>query len=214
MVRYAQGDFALRGEFLSQRWERNQRIAGGRLQRSTVPVLLVALPPDPIYGGYPFGLAENFRRAKSEWRSAVSPGPLGPGFAKIRTGAVPPPRLSLPNQRYQRVSAVGATLAAARQAFPLVGGRWLAEGQTDEGDLLACTPSGGRPLGLPPRLPPLRGKLSAARLTDEGAYRISVFFFMDSPSSASHSLGTFPLGGGRLYGRLIAAPTAETHRER
>ena len=57
--------FALRGEFLSQRWERNQRIAGGRLQRSTVPVLLVALPPDPIYGGYPFGLAENFRRAKS-----------------------------------------------------------------------------------------------------------------------------------------------------
>ena len=47
------------GEFLSQRWERNQwprppslapsgqftlRIAGGRLQRSTVPVLLVAHP--------------------------------------------------------------------------------------------------------------------------------------------------------------------------
>ena len=34
---------------------------------------------------------------------------------------------------------------------------------------------------------------------------------MDSPSSASHSLGTFPLGGGRLYGRLIAAPTV--HRK-
>ena len=66
-------------------------------------------------------------------------------------------------------------------------------------------------MGLPPRLPPLRGKLSAARLTDEGAYRISVFFFMDSPSSASHSLGTFPLGGGRLCGRLIAAPTV--HRK-
>ena len=74
MVRYVQGDFAacgrregfaLRGEFLSQRWERNQRIAGGRLQRSTVPVLLVALPPGPHYGDYPFGLAENFRRAKS-----------------------------------------------------------------------------------------------------------------------------------------------------
>ena len=66
-------------------------------------------------------------------------------------------------------------------------------------------------MGLPPRLPPLRGKLSAARLTNEGAYRISVFFFIDSPSSASHSLGTFPLGGGRLYGRLIAAPTV--HRK-
>ena len=74
MVRYVQGDFAacgrregfaLRGEFLSQRWERNQRIAGGRLQRSTVPVLLVALPPGPHYGGYPLGQAESFRRAKS-----------------------------------------------------------------------------------------------------------------------------------------------------
>ena len=80
--------FALRGEFLSQRWERNQRIAGGRLQRSTVPVLLVAhptpsglrpSPPDrgsrprtPVYGGYPLGLAESFRRAKSGARECNS----------------------------------------------------------------------------------------------------------------------------------------------
>ena len=47
------------------------------------------------------GQAESFRRAKSEWRPAVPPGPLGPGFAKIRTGAVPQPRLALPNQRSQ-----------------------------------------------------------------------------------------------------------------
>ena len=44
------GDFALRGEFLSQRWERNQRIAGGRLRMGTdVPIF--ALPPVPHYGG-------------------------------------------------------------------------------------------------------------------------------------------------------------------
>ena len=46
------GGFALRGEFLSQRWERNQRIAGGRLRMDT------ACPyspfPGPHYGGYPF----------------------------------------------------------------------------------------------------------------------------------------------------------------
>ena len=47
------------------------------------------------------GQAEIFRRAKSEWRFVFPLGPLGPGFAKIRTGAIPPPRLGLPNQRYR-----------------------------------------------------------------------------------------------------------------
>ena len=61
----------------------------------------IRLSPDPRYGGYLLEQAESFRRAKSEWRSAVSPGPLGPGFTKIRIGAIPPPRLGLPNQRYR-----------------------------------------------------------------------------------------------------------------
>ena len=36
-------------------------------------------PLDPHYGGHPLRQAESFRRAKSEWRSAVPSGPLGPG---------------------------------------------------------------------------------------------------------------------------------------
>ena len=43
--------FALRGEFLSERSERNQRIAGGRPERPrAVPSAAMALPPDPITG--------------------------------------------------------------------------------------------------------------------------------------------------------------------
>ena len=51
--RFLQGDFA----------------ACGRLQRSTVPVLLVAFPRTPVYGGYPLKRAQPFRR--------VRPGVLG-----------------------------------------------------------------------------------------------------------------------------------------
>ena len=43
---YAEG-FALRGEFLSQRWERNQRIAGGRL-RMSAPRSYSPYPQTPI----------------------------------------------------------------------------------------------------------------------------------------------------------------------
>ena len=96
--------------------------------------LIFALPPDPHYGGYLLGQAENFRRAKMEWLSAIPPGPLGPGFAKIAAVAVPQQRLALPNQHLWCVSAVGAALAAAHRAFPLPGGRWHGEAVTDEGD--------------------------------------------------------------------------------
>ncbi len=44
-ARRASQDFALRGEFLSQRWERNQRIARGGLRWASPPI--VAPPPDP-----------------------------------------------------------------------------------------------------------------------------------------------------------------------
>ena len=45
------------GEFLSQRWERNQRIAGdaadGLRLRFAPPRSIGPLSPDPKYGGYP-----------------------------------------------------------------------------------------------------------------------------------------------------------------
>ena len=85
--RYSQGDFAacgrregfaMRGEFLSKRWERNQRIAGGRLQRSTVPVLLVALPPVPHYGRRPTEKFSNVSGAQNqECLGAFPSGPTG-----------------------------------------------------------------------------------------------------------------------------------------
>ena len=58
------------GEFLSQRWERNQRIAGDAadgLRLRFAPARSIGpLSPDPIYGGYPLKWTEHFRRAKSE----------------------------------------------------------------------------------------------------------------------------------------------------
>ena len=63
------------GEFLSQRWERNQRIAGDAAGANFVRH--VGLPPGPHYGGYPFEQAVHFRRAKSEWVSKFILAPLG-----------------------------------------------------------------------------------------------------------------------------------------
>ena len=79
---------ALRCGLLSHCWESNQRIAGdaadGLRLRCALPRSIGPLSPDPRYGGYPLKWTEHFRRAKSERRSAISPGLLGPGFAKIR----------------------------------------------------------------------------------------------------------------------------------
>ena len=49
------------------------------------------------------GWEENFRRAKSEWLSAISSAPLGAGCSKIVVVAIPPPRLALPSQWYRFV---------------------------------------------------------------------------------------------------------------
>ena len=46
--------FALRGEFLFPRRKRNQNAAGGGLRWASPPI--VAHPPSPIYGGYPYTL--------------------------------------------------------------------------------------------------------------------------------------------------------------
>ena len=61
-----QGNFALRGEFLSARAERNQRAAKGWAQDGrSAPIF--AHPLDPHYGGYPLNIVQPFRRVKSEW---------------------------------------------------------------------------------------------------------------------------------------------------
>ena len=67
-------------------------------------VSIFALPPVPHYGGYPLGQAEHFRRAKSEWQSKFPPAHWGLTLWKISSGAVPQPRLALPNQRSRCVS--------------------------------------------------------------------------------------------------------------
>ena len=115
------------GEFLSQRWERNQwprppslapsgqftlRIAGdaadGLRLRFAPPRSIGPFSPDPKYGGYPLRWAEHFRRAKSEWQSIFTPGHWALSLQKLGPGTVPQLRLSLPNQRARSVFAVGA----------------------------------------------------------------------------------------------------------
>ena len=51
-------------------------------------VLIVAFPRTPLRGTRTCWILQHFRRAKSEWRSEISTGPLGPGLAKIVAGAV------------------------------------------------------------------------------------------------------------------------------
>ena len=113
-------------------------------------MLLVAFPRAPVYGDYPLRQVENFRRAKLGVLGCIPAGPTG-GLSrkKIGTGAILFLRLPLLNQRPGAVPAVGAAPCGRPQAFPLVGGRWLAFGQPDEGGLLAEAISGGSPKGLP-----------------------------------------------------------------
>ena len=155
------------GEFLCPWRQRNQNATGDGSDEHSV--LIVAYPtpsgpsghlpltggvgPGPHYGGSPLGQTENFRRAKMEWLSAIPPGPLGPGFAKIAAAAVPQQCLALPNQCSRFISAVGAAHWAAHQAFPLPGGRWHGEAVTDEGDrqiLISLPPFQGEGAGLGP----------------------------------------------------------------
>ena len=63
------------GEFLFPRRKRNQNAAGGGLRWASPPI--VAPPPDPIYGGYPYTFPQKFRRAKygSGFHSSRATGP-------------------------------------------------------------------------------------------------------------------------------------------
>src|SRR5699024_5808334 len=86
--------------FLSQRWERNQRIAGGRLRMDTA-CPYSPFPRTPVTGVTPCS-GQNISGAQNQECLGAGPsGPLGPGFTKIRTSAVPHLRLSLPSQRSQ-----------------------------------------------------------------------------------------------------------------
>ena len=102
--RSSQGDISppAGGEFLSQRWERNQRIAGGRGRRA-LRAHRTAYPRSPITGVTPLAWrwisgAQNL----SGW-SKFPPGHWALGVQKFRTNAVPQPRLALPSQRSRSV---------------------------------------------------------------------------------------------------------------
>ena len=53
------------GEFLSQRWERNQRIAGDAADGHFVPIGPLT-PGPPLRGTRTCWILQNYRRAKSE----------------------------------------------------------------------------------------------------------------------------------------------------
>ena len=111
------GGFALRGEFLSQRWERNQwprppslapsgqftlRIAGGRGRRA-LRAHRTAYPRSPITGVTPLAWRWIFGAQNLSGLLPFNPGHWALGVQKFRTNAVPQPRLALPNQRSRSV---------------------------------------------------------------------------------------------------------------
>ena len=65
-------------------------------------MLLVAFPRTPVYGGYPLGQAENFRRAKS---GVLERGPVRPHWGPERAeiwdwcGSTAAPAVSEPTSR-------------------------------------------------------------------------------------------------------------------
>ena len=171
--RLLQEGFALRGEFLSQRWESTQwprppslapsgqftlRIAGDAadgLRLRFAPPRSIGLPPYPLcryatsppdrgsrprtpLRGLPLEPGKNFRRAKSEWLSAISSGPLGPGFLEnwswcdsTTAPGVAEPTCLVRNTGYLirplrgHLPLKGKALKTYLPAFPFRG-RWLA----------------------------------------------------------------------------------------
>ena len=177
--------------------------------------------------------AKYFRRAKSEWRSACSPGPPGPGFAKIAGATFPQPRLPLPNQRSRRNSGVspkglpypnseafleacrGGRLPLSRGRFPLSGGNGRRPkgvgmmSRSDRGDRDRC-PRRGRMRGLPLKAFPLGGRWHGEAVTDEGAMIERFFVGPDAligPLDGSFRRGISPPAGGELLcpWRLVVA---------
>ena len=110
--RSSQGDISppAGGEFLSQRWERNQRIAGGRGRRA-LRAHRTAYPRSPITGVTPLAWRWIFGAQNLSGLLPFNPGHWALGVQKFRTNAVPQPRLALPSQR-------------ARSVFRRRGGLW------------------------------------------------------------------------------------------
>ena len=122
--RSSQGDISppAGGEFLSQRWERNQRIAGGRGRRA-LRAHRTAYPRSPITGVTTLAWrwisgAQNL----SGW-SKFPPGHWALGLQKLGPGAVPKRRLGFLSQRSRCVFTVGAAFGRprARTARPYTG---------------------------------------------------------------------------------------------
>src|SRR5699024_11366576 len=80
------------GEFLSQRWERNQRIAGGRGRRA-LRAHRTAYPRSPITGVTPLAWRWIFGAQNLSGLLPFNPGHWAMGVQKFRTNAVPQPRL-------------------------------------------------------------------------------------------------------------------------
>ena len=89
------------GELLCPWRQSNQNATGDAADGHFVPI--GPLSPDPItVDAYLLGFAI-FPARKNGVVSAISSGPLGPGFAKIAATAISQLRLSLPNQRSRSV---------------------------------------------------------------------------------------------------------------
>ena len=118
--RFLQGDFALRGEFLSQRWDRNQRIAGGRGRRA-LRAHRTAYPRSPLTGVIPWAGQKSSGAQNLSGLLPFNPGHWALGVQKFRTNAVPQPRLALPSQRSRSVSGRKGDPCGRPEAFPFRG---------------------------------------------------------------------------------------------
>ena len=174
-----------------------------RLRRSCLHVALPLEPP--LRGTRTCEVEQNFRRAKSERLSAVPSGPLGPGFAKIAAAAAPQPRLALPNQRlrrgFRRRGGCPHPPAPKWSASPVGRLRSKRAPSSVTASLCPFVPSGHFPLIGGVVLPPWRGKAWLGRHMRPLLQRCQNL----APSSASHSLGTFPLGGRFEIGNVGSA---------
>ena len=124
---FSQGNFAApaASDFLDAQKVTKKAPGGGANRIRLRLILHDPHPLEPPLRGLPLGRAEYFRRAKSEWRSAISSGPLGPGFAKIRAwcGSTTAPGFSQPTLPVPvRFHRRGGSKTHPK-AFPLQGGR-------------------------------------------------------------------------------------------
>ena len=175
-------------------WEKRHR---GRIRWATAPPRPIGcFPRTPLRGTRTCKSAENFRRAKSEWLSAVQSGPLGPGIPKIETNAVPVLRLALPS-RWR--------LVLGRRARP--------PGRAAFGWLKKCrrgdTPGRPAPMGSAggPRASPTQFRKTFLKPVGEGLAPPDVPRYggpvWDRPLQKDRNASTFSVGAGVLTRPLL-----------